>query len=379
MLMAELNAVCTYIQEKTGVTFNIAQNKIVDEHIIRKDKKVYKVKLYFKDFYGKQENITISIRVDITEFDKIYLPVQSRQLIHPYSDIAECRAEIRCIKLEEAMADKLKCLLQRRSSFDLFDLVKAVFINEELAVDQGEIVRTFLKKTIFQPSPVAAKNLLLGIPFDFFKSFWEKHIVCPRTSKIPFDAAISAFKDGLEFLFSDFSYGFGNEIAFFPSNLRNPILQAGSEQTLLKVIYKGKERLFEPYSLTYKRRAEGYGQEYLYVYDRCDGPESNPKSFINSNFSHIENTQEKFEPRWEVELSKAGEQGKRSYFASPFSPRTVMTRSTFRRRSHSGTIYKVKCNYCGKIFRRTSLNKRLNPHKDSYGNPCYGRVGYVVY
>src|SRR6266568_4065648 len=72
MLMTELNAVCQYIQEKTGVTFVLDQNKIVDERIIRKDKKVYKVKLYFKDFYGMLEHITISIRVDITEFDKIY-------------------------------------------------------------------------------------------------------------------------------------------------------------------------------------------------------------------------------------------------------------------------------------------------------------------
>ncbi len=378
MLMSELNSVCRYIQEKTGVVFDIDQNRVVDEHLIRRDKKVYKIKLYFKDFYGNQENITISIRVDITEYDKIYLPVQSRQLIHPYSDIIECRAEIRCIKLEEAMADKLKCLLQRRSSFDLFDLVKAVFINEELAVDKGEIVKTFLKKTIFQPSPIAAKNLLLGIPFDFFKSFWEKHIICPRSSKIPFDSAISTFKNGLELLFSDFSYGHYNQVAFFPANLRNPILQAGSEQTLLKVIYNGKVRLVEPYSLTYKRRADGYGQEYLYVYDRSDGPERNPKSFVNTNFSHIENTQEKFDPRWEVELSKAGEQGKRSYFSSPLSSRTF-TRSTFRSRPSSMNVYTIKCNYCGKNFRRTTPNTRLNPHKDGYGNPCYGRVGYLVY
>src|SRR5437763_8671914 len=37
MLMAELNAVCRYIQEKTAVTFDLDQNKIVDEHIVRKD------------------------------------------------------------------------------------------------------------------------------------------------------------------------------------------------------------------------------------------------------------------------------------------------------------------------------------------------------
>lgn len=43
--------------------------------------------------------------------------------------------DIRVIKLEEALADKLKCLLQRLSSFDLYDLVHAIFITKDIEVD----------------------------------------------------------------------------------------------------------------------------------------------------------------------------------------------------------------------------------------------------
>ena len=89
MLMNELNTVCQYIQEKTGVVFDLEKNQIADEQMINQHKKVYKVKLYFKDFYGNQEEVVISVRVDITEFDKIYLPTQTRMLIHPYSDLEE--------------------------------------------------------------------------------------------------------------------------------------------------------------------------------------------------------------------------------------------------------------------------------------------------
>jgi predicted nucleotidyltransferase component of viral defense system len=62
MLMSELNSVCRYIQEKTGVVFVIDQNRVTDEYLIRKDKKVYKIKLYFKGFYGNQERYSPSNR-----------------------------------------------------------------------------------------------------------------------------------------------------------------------------------------------------------------------------------------------------------------------------------------------------------------------------
>jgi predicted nucleotidyltransferase component of viral defense system len=53
------------------------------------------------------------------------------------------------VSLEEALADKLKCLLQRHMSNDLFDLVYSIFVNNDVAVDKTTIVTTFLRKTIF--------------------------------------------------------------------------------------------------------------------------------------------------------------------------------------------------------------------------------------
>jgi hypothetical protein len=41
--------------------------------------------LYFRGFYG-EENITLKAQLGIAQFDKIYLPVQQRQLLHPYSE-----------------------------------------------------------------------------------------------------------------------------------------------------------------------------------------------------------------------------------------------------------------------------------------------------
>jgi hypothetical protein len=50
---------------------------------------------------------------------------------------------VRCLKLEEMLANKLKCLLQRRRVPDVFDLVFSIFINRDLEVNRAEILSTF--------------------------------------------------------------------------------------------------------------------------------------------------------------------------------------------------------------------------------------------
>lgn len=44
------------------------------------------------------------LHLDVTEYDRIFLPVQDRFLIHAYSDSAQCNAKIRCHNLEELLA-----------------------------------------------------------------------------------------------------------------------------------------------------------------------------------------------------------------------------------------------------------------------------------
>ena len=121
LLLDELNKVCDFIQDNAGVIFEKDINRISEKFKIDNERQIYEVRLYFKDFYGKQDHIVIHVRLDITEFDRLYLPVQVRHLIHQYSDSDKCRADIRCVKLEEMLATKLKCLLQRRHSLDLYD------------------------------------------------------------------------------------------------------------------------------------------------------------------------------------------------------------------------------------------------------------------
>jgi hypothetical protein len=178
----------------------------------------------------------------------------------------------------------------------------------------------------------------------------------------------------LHSLFSSFHYGDANQLAFFPAELRTPIMHAGRSQTLLRMTYDGVERLVELYSLGFKWRKGGTGQEYFYVWDQTGGRSSglDIKSLFNWKSTSLENTDIKFEPRFEIGLAKAGEYGERTTFSS--SRRSGVRRST-RARLSPQARYRVRCAYCQREFDRTSPSTVMRPHQDGYGNPCSGRRG----
>jgi predicted nucleotidyltransferase component of viral defense system len=377
-LTADLNNICDFVHENTGITFEKDRNWVREKSNSDKDRKIYESRLYFKDFYGNPHTTTISVHLDVTEYDRIFLPVQDRFLIHPYSDSTQCTATVRCHKLEELLAAKLKCLLQRQHSFDLYDYVYSVFINRDIEVNRTEILRTFLKKTIFEPSPGVAKGLLLNLPLETFRAIWHKYLVCPVQSLFDFDTAISRFKESIETVFAGLRVDRYGQIAFYPSDFRNAIMQAANSLTLLDITYDGQRRLIEPYSLVFKRRKDGFGQEYFYAYDQSGGRSSGPglKTFLHPKIQALNNTDQPFEPRLPVELGKAGEFAGKTYFGRGF--RTASTRSA-RLPARTTRVYIVECSYCGKRFPRKRYSTRLRPHKDRYGNPCYGRSGYIAY
>jgi predicted nucleotidyltransferase component of viral defense system len=380
-LLDELNRACRFIQAQAGVQFVTDRSLVREKNVTDGDRKIYEARLYFKDFYGNPNTITLSVRLDVSEFDRIYLPIQERNLLHPYSDVSQCRAVIRCLKLEEMLAAKLKCLLQRRMSYDLYDYVYAVFVNRELDVDRSEILSALLKKTIFEPSPGALLGLFLGLPFQLLRAAWNEYIVTPLVSAISFETAVEQFTTSVREMFGRFTSTVINA-SYFPAHLRNPILEAGAGLNLLALTYGGLRREVEPYSLVFKRRRDGFGQEYLYVWDRTGGRDSGPgiKTFLHERVQAIEVLAETFEPRYPVELAKAGEYGTKSYFGQPFSARRGSARPRRRRRLFSANrlLYVIECSYCHRRFTRMTFSTHLKPHKDGYGNRCYGSAGYLV-
>ncbi|MHB1141657.1 MAG: nucleotidyl transferase AbiEii/AbiGii toxin family protein [Sulfuricaulis sp.] len=403
---------CVFAKASSGVEFLIDQSRIGTRSLAQEESTLYEARVYFKSFYG-EEDITLKVKLDIKEFDRIFLPVQTRKLIHAYSDHSKCQGELRCLKLEELLASKLKALLQRRHSPDLYDFVYSIFFQKALDVTRREIITTFLKKTIYEPTPQVARNLLLELPFQALRGLWNEYLVCPKVSAVTFEDAEVIFRSSIAELFGLIApkpqpafatTGVGGDarVSFYGSSYRDTIMEAGRLKRLLKLVYDGYERLVEPYALAFKRRKDGIAQEYFYAWDLSGGQSGQIgiKSFISDNVQSVQLTEQTFQPRFPIELA-----GGSGYFsATSFSsrtdsssafgasrPRSQSRSSGFGRTSSSlfggsrkktgspfGITYTVQCPYCNKRFKRDRLDTKLNEHKDRYGNRCYGRTGFIV-
>jgi predicted nucleotidyltransferase component of viral defense system len=382
-LLEGLRQACAYAGEKSGVTFLVDESRISERSLADGEAKIYDARVYFKSFYG-EEDVRIRVDLDVKEFDKLFLPVQSRRLIHAYSDAALCQADVRCVKLEELLASKLKAMLQRQYCPDLYDFVHAVFFQKALNISRREVLMTFLKQTIYEPQPLIARNLLLELPFQTIRGLWNEYLVCPKLSLFSFERAESWFKTVIGELFElvepRVAYAGGTTgagLAYFPSQSRSEIMESARLHRLLRFMYDGLERIVEPYALVFKRRNDGVAREYLYGWDLRGGRsgEVGIKSYIANKVHSVSILNETFEPRFPIELTKSS-----GYFARPFSSGSAGTFSSHRvsSRTNYGIEYTIECPYCNKRFKRTKYDTRLNEHKDRYGNRCHGRVGYMV-
>lgn len=323
LLLSGIKQACTDARNRSGVEFLVDESRVAEKRMSDGDSRMFEARIYFRSFYGNDEDLRLRVNLDVKEFDSIFLPIQTRRLIHSYSDASACQANLRCFKLEELLASKLKALLQRRHSPDLYDFVHSLFFQKALAVSRREVLTTFLKQTIYEPSPASAKGLLLQLPFELIRGFWNQYLVCPKLSLFTFDEAETWFKSTVNEIFAlaeprpEFAArGWGAAPVFYSANLRDPIMEGGRLQRVLRLVYDGYERLVEPYSLTFKRRQDGVGREYFYAWDRSGGSSGQVgiKSFLAEKVQSVSLTEETFEPRYPVELSK----GDAGYFGRPY-------------------------------------------------------------
>ncbi len=382
LFVAGLKRACEFAKANSGVEFLVDECRVSERLLADAESHIYEARIYFKSFYA-EEDVRIRVDLDVREHEQLFLPTQTRRLIHSFSDAYACNANIHCVKLEELLASKLKALLLRRHSPDLYDFVHAVFFQKTLNISRLEILTTFLKQTIYGPEPMTARRLLLELPFQAIKGFWNEYLVCPRASLFSFDDAEAWFKAVVAEIFalsgaSPVRAGLGGGLAlnYFSSNVRAEIMEAARLNRIVKFFYDGLERKVEPYSLTYKRRADGVAREYFYAWDLLGGRSRTTglKSYTGDKIRSITITEEQFQPRVAIELVKSA-----GYFAKPFGTSVKRAAQSYSARKSAPRRFTIACHYCDKTFARESMrDTKLNPHKDRYGNRCHGIRGYFV-
>jgi hypothetical protein len=206
---------------------------------------------------------------------------------------------------------------------------------------------------------------------------------CLAASRVSFDAAVDSLRTGISDLFAPYAADGRNELAFYPSKFRSPVVKAGADRKLMRLMYDGVTRIIEPYSLVFKRRNDGVGQEYFYAWDRTGGRSSGPgiKTLLNYKVQDLQILEETFEPKFEVTLAKAGDSSQGGYFTGSPGRRVSRTGTvTTRRRTriHTGPTYVVQCSFCAKNFTRRKRNTRMNAHKNPWGGNCPGPTSFLV-
>jgi len=141
----------------------------------------YEARVMFRLYY----RFPMKIKIDVTtpENEVIVLPLERRQLIHPYSD--ECDALLLVYSLREIFAEKVRSLFERTRPRDLYDvwyLSRMVGLEEAVPVIRKKfeyrsvkfrIERFLKKKEFFRGAWVRSlKNQLKELP-NFNRVFVE--------------------------------------------------------------------------------------------------------------------------------------------------------------------------------------------------------------
>jgi hypothetical protein len=85
VLLTGLKQASTYARERSGVEFLIDDSRVSEKRLADAESRIYEARVYFKSFYGEEE-ARIRVDLDVKEYDRIFLPIQTQRLIHSYSD-----------------------------------------------------------------------------------------------------------------------------------------------------------------------------------------------------------------------------------------------------------------------------------------------------
>jgi predicted nucleotidyltransferase component of viral defense system len=302
-----LDRICARVSDTVGIQFDFDRTQVKVKPTPDTESQAIDGRVYFKGFAG-DSSVTMRIKFDVSEYERIVLPVQHHPILHNYSDADSCLARVTAYSLEEVLAEKLRSWIQRTRPRDLFDVVKIVQ-SKAIPISKTNLLATFLQKTIFKQIPAAGREEMLYEPkFTQVEQSWDQSIVCPTTAVIIATSAIALFKDFIVALFEpEVLRAIGvratpqvNYLYNIRSGIREVIIQAGRERQLIRMRYQGKDRTIEPYSFRFKMTKQGYGVEYFYGYDRTRG--QTIKSFFLHEIQQISLLPEHYIPRWVVEF-----------------------------------------------------------------------------
>ena len=341
------------------------------------------------------------IKLDLTDHERLVLPIDRRSVHHPYSDLPQQGIHVSTYCFEEVFAEKVRALAERLRPRDLYDVVH-LYRRKELSPDLPQLMHALREKCEFKKIGVPDFASIQVSPLvTELQVSWGQMLAHQLPELPPFDGFWAELPDVFDWLHGrvdqpvmvGFAVGTDTDISWrmpaMASSWRGlgigvpmeVIRFAAANRLCIQLDYRkvSGERtqpVIEPYSL--RRTRDG---NYLLYGVKADTGED--RSYRVDRISGATVTQRSFTARYLVELTETGIQ------PVPHVARAVTaTRGVFRAPKQfaakaksgigGGPKYTFRCTACGKTFTRSTYDGALNEHKNKQSYPCFGRVGIFV-
>ncbi len=371
------------VQEASGIDFSL-RTPVVRS---RPAGSSQEGRIYFRGPRSAPE--AASIKIDLSIGEVVARPPVLRVISHPYPDSLPGPAVVRSYSFEEVFAEKLRAMGERGRPRDLYDIVNLYWRPDFRR--HAELVRSTLEEkccTKGVPVPTLASVTAADTRAEL-ESEWQNMLGHQLLALPPFEqfwGELPGLFDWLEGRsqpeeLAAIARGADEEPGWAPPPTvwtwgagvsLETVRFAAANRLCVELGYQRRVRVIEPYSL--RRTRDGY---LLLHAVKSDTREH--RSYRVDRMESVRVTTRPFRPVYAVEFASMGP------LSAPPTTRTPATRRTATRRSSrsrprrsTGTVYILECPSCGRHFRRTTRTTALNPHKNEYGERCYGRRGFIV-
>ena len=147
-------------KETSGINFT-------EEVSIQENINGFVVNVYFRILRSTGNPIKIKLDMTVPEKEEILLPLETREIIHPYAD--DFHARIQAYSLEEIMAEKIRALFERTRPRDLYDVRR---LHNE--VDYVKVLNILYEKCRVKDMEIDVRSL--EARKDDFASAWTNSL-----------------------------------------------------------------------------------------------------------------------------------------------------------------------------------------------------------
>jgi len=157
---SEFAAVCTWVNEESRITVRLeAEDGSADQ---------YRGYLKYRGPLGRERDI----KLDISTNELIRFPIEEKPVLDDYSD-KEGDYLIKVYSLEESLAEKLRCVLQRSIPRDIYDIW---YLTDSAGVDIEDVAFGYQDKSVHKEKDPLSLIATLERKETMYRANWEANL-----------------------------------------------------------------------------------------------------------------------------------------------------------------------------------------------------------